>query len=372
MKNHPTIIPVFLFLISFCRAEENKTPFVHPGLLHTAESLERIRRSMETEPWKSAFERFRNDHHALFDYKVRGPFDTISRIPGKNKAPAEADHRAAYFNALMWSLTGEHRHAEKAIEILDGCSERFEGFSPDDRDLQLTASLGPFFLVNAAEILRYTDSGWKPRNIERFERFLKNHVLPAIRNFATHANGNWDTACIKTVMAIGVFCNDRKTFDLGIDYFKNGTGNGRLTYYVINTVGQCQESGRDQQHTQLGLGHLAEAAEIAWNQGVDLYALNDNRLLAGFEYTARYNLGEDVPFQAHVDTTGKYRHTKISDRGRGELRPIFEMVWNHYGIRKKLDTPWTRRATEELRPEGPAPYADHPGYGTLLFLSTIP
>jgi hypothetical protein len=136
---------------------------------------------------------------------------------------------------------------------------------------------------------------------------------------------------------------------------------------VINEAGQCQESGRDQQHTQLGLGLLAAACEIAWHQGVDLYGEADNRLLKGFEYTARYNLGEDVPFVPYVDVTGRYRLKVISSDGRGGLRPIYEMVWNHYENRRGIPAPFTRRAAEKLRPEGVAHAGDHPGFGTLLF-----
>lgn len=192
-------------------------------------------------------------------------------------------------------------------------------------------------------------------------------VLPPIRDFATFANGNWDAACIETVMAIGVFCDDRELFDGAITYFRAGKGNGRLTNYVFNESGQCQESGRDQQHTQLGLALLAQSCEIAFHQGVDLYAEADNRLLKGFEYTARYNLGQDVPFVPHTDTTGKYRHKKISTEGRGSLRPIYEMVWNHYGVRRSTPAPFTKQAADKLRPEGAAWTGDHPGYGTLLF-----
>jgi hypothetical protein len=168
-------------------------------------------------------------------------------------------------------------------------------------------------------------------------------------------------------MAIGVFCDDRELFDRAVDYYRNGTGNGRLTHYVINEAGQCQESGRDQGHTQLGLAALAEACEVAWSQGVDLYGEADNRLLKGFEYTARYNLGGDVPFVAHVDTTGKYRHKAISAKGRGRLRPVYEMVWNHYQNRRGVPAPFTKRAADKIRPEGPGFAADHPGFGTLLF-----
>ena len=169
------------------------------------------------------------------------------------------------------------------------------------------------------------------------------------------------------MMAIGVFCDDRALFDRAVDYYHNGAGNGRLTHYIFDESGQCQESGRDQAHTQLGLGALADACEIAWNQGVDLYGEADNRLLKGFEYTARYNLGQDVPFVPHVDTTGKYRHKKISDITRGQFRPVYEMVWNHYQNRRGIPAPFTRQAAEKERPEGAGPGSDHPGFGTLLF-----
>ena len=196
---------------------------------------------------------------------------------------------------------------------------------------------------------------------------LQRAICPAIKDFATFANGNWDTGCIKTQMAIGVFCDDRKLFDRAVDYFHHGAGNGRLTHYIINDAGQCQESGRDQAHTQLGLGHLAEACEIGWHQHLDLYAAEENRLLKGFEYTARYNLFQDVPFKASIDTTGRYHFKKISSENRGDLRPIYEMVWNHYRHRRGLNAPFTEQVVKKIRPEGAGFDADHTGFGTLLF-----
>jgi hypothetical protein len=43
------------------------------------------------------------------------------------------------------------------------------------------------------------------------------------------------------------------------------------------------------------------------------------------------------------------------------------MVWNHYQNRRGIPAPFTRQAADKLRPEGAAPYSDHPGFGTLLF-----
>jgi len=344
-------------------------PFVHPGLLHTRADLDRMRRRIAAgeEPWKSGFEKLRLHPQSSADWRLSGPCETVTRSPQNAHGNDQMvlDGNAAYQNALMWCLTGDEAHAKKAVEILDAWSEKLQVM--DGRDVQLSAGLNGFKFVNAAELMRYAYSAWRDENIARFERMLREVVYPPIRNFASFANGNWDAACIQTVVAIGVFCNDRALFDCGVAYYRSGAGNGRITHYVPNEAGQVQESGRDQQHTQLGLGLLADACEIAWNQGVDLYGEADNRLLKGFEYTARYNLGQDVPFAPCVDTTGKYRHKKISEQGRGTFRPIYEMVWNHYQNRRGIPAPFTRQAAEKLRPEGAGFASDHPGFGTLLF-----
>lgn len=257
------------------------------------------------------------------------------------------------------------RHARKSIEILNAWSSELREIT--GRDAILAAGITGIKFVAAAEILRYTNSGWKRSDVERAERMFRTVFYPVVKDFALHANGNWGAACVQTMMAIGVFTDDGRMFRKAVDWYLEGEGNARLTHYVINEEGQCQESGRDQQHAQLGLAYLAVAAQIAWCQGVDLYGAEDNRLLKGFEYSAKYNLWEDVPFEETTDTSGKYHHRRISDEGRGRIRPIYEMVYNHYVKVKGLEAPWTAKAAELLRPEGPERGADHLGFGTLLF-----
>ncbi len=343
--------------------------FVHPGILHSAADLERMKHrvSQRAEPWYSGFEKLRRDSHSQADWRLRGPYSTVIRANGDSLHIAEmdADASAAYQNALMWCITGNEAHAKKACQILNAWSGRLLEVGGADR--QLGASLGGFKFVNAAELMRSTYPAWSPDEVRACQAMLRRAIFPAIENFATFANGNWDAGCIKTQMAIGVFCDDRKIFDRAVEYFYRGEGNGRLTHYIVNPDGQCQESGRDQGHAQLGLGNLAEACEIGWHQQLDMYGAAENRLLKGFEYTARYNLGGDVPFAPHVDTTGKYHAKKVSVERRGTLLPIYEMVWNHYHHRRGLDASFTGQAVARIRPEGPAFEADHPGFGTLLF-----
>jgi hypothetical protein len=365
-----TFVVLLSTLAVFASADAaHAADFVHPGILHTRADLDRIKKNVAqgVEPWKSGFEKLKADPQSQADWKVRGGFADVIRDPAGSRHNDELarDGNAAYQNALVWYFTSDESHAKKAVEILNAWSGTLQHITGHDKEL--AASLYGFKYVNAAEILRYTYDGWKKEDIARFESLLRNVFYPVIKGFATFANGNWDTGCIKTMMAFGVFLNDRAMFDRAVDYYYNGSGNGRLTHYIINETGQCQESGRDQQHVQLGIAHLAETSEIGWNQGLDMYGAADNRLLKGFEYTAKYLLGEDVPFVRYRDKTGKYDWATISDKGRDRLRPIFEMVYNHYKNRRGIEAPYTQRAAEKLRPEGGAFQADHPGFGTLLF-----
>lgn len=61
-------------------------------------------------------------------------------------------------------------------------------------------------------------------------------------------------------------------------------------------TGQGAETGRDQGHAVTALGWAAEAARVIQSQGSDVYSLYDDLILKGAEYTAKYNLGHEVPY----------------------------------------------------------------------------
>ena len=349
--------------------------FIHPGLLNTAADLERMKSAVaaKQEPIYSGFEIFRKHIESQADYEMKGPRQQVGRGAGWSGPPQtlyDQDADAAYQCAIMWAITGDRAYADKSLQIINAWSSALKTIG--GRDAVLGAGLGPFKMVNAAEIMRYTNAGWSEPDIARAERCFNDAIYPVIKDFAPFANGNWDTCAIKTMMAIAVFCDNRAMFERALRYYVHGQGNGRLTYYVINDEGECQESGRDQQHTQLGLAHLGDAAEIAWSQGLNLYGYDDNRLLKGFEYTAGYNLDGVAPFQPWLDRTGDAPYLRISPVGR--LRSVYEEIYNHYVNRMGLAAPQTQRAAQSIRPEGqgvPGPQgvtgADHVGFGTLLF-----
>jgi hypothetical protein len=356
-------------LRGFSRSDGNKDEHktVHPGMLHNKDDLARMRDAVRAhhEPIISGFEVFRQHPNSQSTYAPRGPAVMIGRNPTVHVDLFDSDSNAAYQCALMWCITGDHAYAKSSIRILNEWASTLKEIT--GADAVLCASLGGFKLVNAAELIRHTGAGWGAAEVQLAINFFRRVLFPVLHNFAPFANGNWDTAAIKCMMAIGIFCDDVDLVDDALRYYLHGCGDGRLENYVY-PGGQCQESGRDQQHTQLGLAHMGDACEMAWNQGLDLYGVVANRVLEGFEYAARYNLGSDVAFSPDHDRTGKYTHHMISPRG--SLRPVYEQIYNHYVHRKKMTASYTQRAAEKLRPEGAANGADHTGFGTLLYSRT--
>lgn len=354
-----TIVVAFLVQDRAAFADDSHRPFVHPGMLHGRADLEFIGQKVKSgqEPWKSAWAGMLAERVASLDWSprpradvFRGPYNN----PDRGSSDLMNDSLAAYCHALQWAVTGEPAHARKATAILNAWARELRSIEGSDR--QLLAGITAYKFANAAEILRHTPgSGWTAGDTSRTRAMMLNVFYPLIEPFKPKANGNWDAAMINSMLCIGIFCDDRAKFDRATDYFLHGAGNGAIAHYVSPT-GQCQESTRDQSHTQLGLGMLAAACETAWKQGVDLYGAEGNRLALGFEYTARYNLGFDVPVAGSKPISAQYR---------GRFRPIYEKVYQHYALDKGVAMPFTKQVIDKIRPEGSS--KDHEGWGTLLF-----
>ena len=360
----PRLVPGGLLLLSLSLLllslpvpgkEEPPGPFLHPGLLHNRAEIDFVRGRIRAgeDPWKTAWEALKAHDLSSLTWKSRahphverGPYNRPS--VGANEMMRDAP--ASYTHALHWTLSGENEHARKAIEILDDYASVLK--SVGHHDARLLVGMTGIQFLNAAELIRHGEAGWPEESQKRFQEMVRKILYPVIADFFPSANGNWDASMIQTMIAMGVFLDDRVIFNRGVNYFREGKGNGALTNY-FNELGQCQESGRDQHHTQMGLGYLAYAAEIAWKQGVDLYSLADSRLAKGYEYTARYNLGHEVPFKRYRSIDGRYDHKEISKRGRGYQGPIFELAWNHYNGRLGREMPFTRQVVQKQRPEKP-------------------
>lgn len=348
-------------------------PFVHPGVLHTQKDFDYLYNVVQQkiEPAYSSYVLLKNNPRASADYKMNGPYKIISR-DGQyawTKTKMETDFSAAYLNAIMWMVTKNEAHAKKSLQVLEAYADTLTTI-PATNDAPLLAGLEGFKIVYAAEVLKYSYKKMTPAQLDKITKMITGVFLPVIDNFYNtwaYTNGNWGAIDTKTYMAAAIFLDNRQMYKKAIDFYLNGNDNGTIKNYVSGATGQIQESGRDQGHSQLGLGALATICEEAWKQGDDLYSALDNRLLKGFEYVARYNLGDDnVPFITWKDVTNKYSNwTVISTISRGKFIPVYEMAYHHYVIRKKLKMPYTQKVIEKIRPEDFD--RDQPAFGTFLF-----
>ncbi len=339
--------------------------FIHPGILHNRAEIDFVKGRIRAgeEPWKSAWDALAEHRFAQLDWKPK-PREHVARgaynNPNIGAGDMMNDSAAAYTQALRWALSGEKAHAKKAIEILNAYSSTLR--TVKEHDARLLVGMTGIHLVNAAELIRHSDAGWAPADQEQFERLLLDVLYPVIVDFYPTANGNWDASMIQTMIAMGVFLDNGEIFDRGVQQYLRGEGNGAITKY-FNEFGECQESGRDQAHTQMGLGYLGCAAEIAWKQGVDLYGAAENRLAVGYEYTAKYNLGHDVPYRPFRSVAGRYHYMKISKRGG--FAPIYEIVYHHYHARAGVAMPFTKQVVAKVRPERATTV--HTPWATLMF-----
>jgi hypothetical protein len=116
--------------------------------------------------------------------------------------------------------------------------------------------------------------------------FLANHNG---QNYY-HYYANWDLCNLASLIAIGIFTDNKTMFDDAVNYVKTGPSNGALPVFSIanftepgsgKILMQGQEAGRDQGHSTLDFTLLGVVAQQAYNQGVDLFATYKNEILNG-------------------------------------------------------------------------------------------
>ena len=362
----PSLFAIFisalLLVPSFLSAE---TPFIHPGVIHDEANLSFVKAKIKSgeNPWRFAWELLEGSRYLEEDWKPKS-FKVIERGPYNDpdlgSSEFFSDSRAAYTNALHWALSGEEESAKRAAAALDAWSSTLE--SIEGHDARLLLGMAGLSYVTAAELLKHTWDGWPEEKQADFDKMLREIWYPLIKDLYPSANGNWDASMMQTIIAMAVYLDDRTMFDKITSYYLQGEGNGAVRNYFKDS-GQCQESGRDQNHTQMGLEFLIHTCETAWLQKVDLYQAHDNLLLKGFEYTAKYNLGEKVPYEPYESFEERYLYPEISTNGRSRLRPMYEKVVSHYRDRQGLPTPYSEAVAFKTRPES--------GRGSSLLWSTL-
>ncbi|MCS3796448.1 alginate lyase family protein [Niastella sp. OAS944] len=368
----------------------------HPGGLNVTEDFDRIKAAIATGTGDifTGWNKLTANAHAQLGY---APSPVVKLIRGgssreepesDNYSKAFNDAAAAYQLALRWKISGDVAYAERAILVLNAWASTCKQLSGDP-NVFLAAGFYGYQFALAGELMR-DYSGWKAEDFAAYQNWMLTVFYPLNHSFLTTHNGacidhywaNWDLGNIASVMAIGILTDKRSLYNEAVNYFQRGGGNGNIRkaiYYVHKEQGlaQLQESGRDQGHATLVMAMLGTICEMAWHQGDDFYGFNDNMVLKASEYNAKYNIAhEDVPWKeyAYKDCDTTIMHTQISEEERGDVRPIYTMIYSHYAKRKGMKATYTENAMNKSFPEGGggdySPNSggyDQLGFGTLLY-----
>jgi hypothetical protein len=343
--------------------------FVHPGILVTKGQLDFLKQKIASSaaPWTTAFSKAQASKYGSKTY-TPAPVAVVDCGPYSNPdigcSAETSDAAAAYTQALLWTLTGDVGYAQTAVKIMNAWSAVLKQHTNSNAPLQSawTAAVFP----RAAEIIRYTYSGWAAADVTAFGDMLRSAYLPEIVNGAPGDNGNWELAMAEGTMAIGVFLDDAATFDKGVALWRRrvpayiylktdgatpvpppGTTKtaAQLTAYWYNQTtlvdGLMQETCRDFGHVTGGLAAMVNGAETARIQGVDLYGEQATRISAAMEFHAHYINGASVPSWLCGGTLTALQSNNT-----------WEIANNNYANRAGMSLPETAALVARIRPVG--------------------
>ncbi|WP_148233527.1 family 16 glycoside hydrolase [Pseudopedobacter saltans] len=336
--------------------------FIHPGVLVNGAQLAELKRRVAAgiEPQKSAFEALKNSPFGALDYRAQ-PRDTVSCGPYSNPnlgcKDEQNDCAAAYSQALMWAITGNKVYAENAIQIMNAWSKNLVGghnYANGPIQAAWTGSVWP----RAAEIIRYTFNGWSDSDVAKFQNMLRVQYVPSLVQ-GDCENGNKELAMAEALINIGVFNDDRAIYDLGIKMWRGRTkayiylksdgptpieppgcgpaiwSNKGLMPELVDGI--LQETARDAHHPGMAFASIANAAETARQQGLDLYAEEAKRMVAALEFTAQYLAPNNKPKPENLE----FSYLKT-----------WEIAYNHYVNRLGMSLPYMKAVIPKNRPTG--------------------
>ena len=342
---------------------KSQAGFYHPGILVNRPQLDFIKAKVAAgaEPWRSAYEAMKSSELASRDYTPKpratvecGPYSK----PDLGCKDEQRDSAAAYTQALMWFISGDKTYADNAIRIMNAWSSTLTGGHINSNGNVQAAWCAEQF-PRAAEIIRYTYDGWAADDVARFKDMLAKQYVPVMLPGSCQ-NGNKELSMAAALINIGVFNDDRETFDAGVKMWRGRTpayiylttdgpqplkaagcddmpiwGNKGKTTPLVN--GLLQESVRDSGHANLGLSSMVNAAETARQQGIDLYAEQGKRITAALEFQTQFLPPNNAPPAANVVMN---KH------------PTWEIAYNHFHNRLGMELPKTTAFLPTNRPTG--------------------
>ncbi len=353
--------------------------FVHPGVGVSADMLRTMQRHARAhdEPWLPSMEKLSSHPRASADagMSCKPESDEFIHIPFGDGGLAVAhcaqrDGDTASKQAIMYVITGDARYRENCMRILRAwmCARD----AALHRDQQIRWGIALYHLCFAADIMRTTSSpdaslSWTPDDDERFRSFL-NVVEFTVDGWWYFMNQH--SYALKGWMAKTIFCGEREKYDIAVEratvhkaYEPHNRGrSGSIKYQIASITEDIEtgevvdppfievtEVGRDQAHAYGNIGSLSEIAMTMYVQGtrvdpetgeasedegaVGAFEFLSDRLLAGADYIARFNLGYKTRYyRTYFDAPNSW-----NKRNFGRVDPVFGILYHYYKYHARRD-----------------------------------
>ena len=344
--------------------------FTHPGVLVDRAQLDLVRSEVQagSQPWKAAYDQMTASSYASLT-RTPKPRATVECGSYSNPDNGCTDERqdaiAAYTDALTWYVTQDSRYAQEAIKIMNAWSSTIQTHTNSNAPLQTgwAGSVWP----RAAEIIRYTYTGWQAADVDRFSTMLRTVYLPEVIN-GSNSNGNWELSMMEAAVGISVFLDDKTDYDKAMTRYTNRVrayvylssdgalpktvpGSGLDTSAKIISywqgqstfvTGLTQETCRDFTHTGYGISSISHVAETSRIQGTDLYTGDIGERL-------RQALGFQSTYEVGASAVPSWLCGGSVNKGLG---PITEVGFNAMHFRLGVAMTNTQALTERQRPAG--------------------
>ncbi|MFM0737252.1 alginate lyase family protein [Paraburkholderia xenovorans] len=303
--------------------------FSHPGVLLDNAQLDQMVSNINSgqQPWQSGFTNVKNSTLGALDY-IPTPVTTVD-ADGPDGQTLIKDAQAAYTQSLLWYATRNATYAENAIRIMNAWAATFTGELTGDSNMNVASWTGDVW-PRAAEIIRYTylnadnTSKWSSTDIQIFKDWLNRLYVPLVTPGRPYGGygGNLNASSAAAAINIGVFNDDAATFYRGVWLWRytlpaylyastdgptplppiNWPANkgdpadiaSLWNYQSLPIDAESEETCRDLGHVRWGLAALANAAQTAYFQNVDLYSErtmgtpNDVRMHNALELDSSY------------------------------------------------------------------------------------
>ncbi|WP_217576575.1 alginate lyase family protein [Streptomyces sp. GbtcB7] len=321
--------------------------FAHPGITFDKADLNRLKKNLTKEPWKSSYAGLLADSRSSLGYAMQGPFAEVGRNADVHRSAYENDMQAVYGLTLRGYLSGKTAYSAKATKIMTSWCRTQTKWS----GAEASFTIGDYAIraIAAADVLRATFSGWTATDTKVCQKNFNDVYWPQLgvglgaSGSGSHLlNAGQGALGLQGAMAIAVFNDDRVKFNETVDAYRTDPMGG-LRDSLAN--GEIGDTGRDQGHAYGQWMHLAAVAETAWKQGVDLYSAQNSRLLTAAEYYSRFNLGENPAYVRFGSGYGLYKRISADDGGERITPPAegLDLIYNAYVVRKGLRAPYTTR-----------------------------